>query len=134
MSIFAQRRDGLRRLLAEKSLAALLVSDEHNVTYLTGFTGDSSYLLVTGQRELLLTDRRYTQQLDEECPGLALEVRAPGSTITGFAAEALSKMGFTSLGIEADSAAVAFCEKLQRSLKATTLASTSGLVESLREL
>ena len=40
---------------------ALLVTAELNVTYLTGFTGDSSYLLVWGERELLITDGRYTQ-------------------------------------------------------------------------
>ena len=45
---------------------------ELNVTYLTGFTGDSSYLLVCGERELLITDGRYTQQLAEECSGLEL--------------------------------------------------------------
>ncbi|MDX1948060.1 MAG: aminopeptidase P family N-terminal domain-containing protein, partial [Pirellulaceae bacterium] len=65
MSLFARRRDALRRLLAEKSLAALLVTDETNVTYLTGFSGDSSSLVVMPDREVILSDRRYTQQLSE---------------------------------------------------------------------
>jgi Xaa-Pro aminopeptidase len=132
--IFAQRREALRRLLADRSLDSLLVSDEHNVTYLTGFTGDSSYLLVARQRELLFTDQRYTQQLSEECPGLPLEVRSPGSTISDFSAAALAKIAPPSLGIEADAARVAFHEKLHDHLTTTALASTSGLVESLREI
>src|SRR5687767_313187 len=103
MTSFARRRDSLRRLLTEKSLKALLVTDERNVTYLTGFTGDSSYLLVTGERELLLSDKRYTQQLEEECAGLELAIRGPGSKMAEFTAEVVAKLGLASLGIEADS-------------------------------
>ena len=46
MTIFESRRDKLRRLLQDKSLDALLVTEERNVTYLTGFTGDSSFLVI----------------------------------------------------------------------------------------
>ena len=56
---------------------ALLVTNFKNVTYLTGFTGDDSYLLVTLDGETLITDPRYTTQLEQECPGLALGF-APG--------------------------------------------------------
>ena len=134
MSNFAQRRDSLRRLLAEKLVAALLVTDELNVTYLTGFTGDSSYLVIEGDRELLITDGRYTQQLVEECPGLELAVREPGSKLPDFAADVLSKLSPPSIGIEADNMTVSFHEKLHEALKASRLAHTSGLVESLREI
>jgi Xaa-Pro aminopeptidase len=134
MPNFAQRRDSLRRLLLSKSLPALLVTDELNVAYLTGFTGDSSYLLVTPERELLLTDGRYTQQLAEECPGLELAVRAPGSQLPVFAAEVVGKLGLQSLAIEADQVIVSFHERLKHSLKSSPLALTSGLVESLREI
>lgn len=134
MSIFVHRREALRRLLVEKNLAALLVTDERNVTYLTGFTGDSSYLLVSRERELLLTDKRFTQQLEEECPGLDLAVRGPGPKITDFAADVVAKLGLPSLAIEADVVTVSFHEKLKESLQGTSLAHTSGLVESLREI
>ena len=33
------------------------------------------------QTEVLLTDPRYTTQLQEECPDLDLEVRRPGESI-----------------------------------------------------
>lgn len=131
---FARRKDALRRLLAEKSLAALLVSDERNVTYLTGFTGDSSYLIVAADRELLITDGRYTQQLSEECPGLPLAVRGPGSKLPDFATEVVAKLNTSSIGIEADAVTVSFYEKLRDGLKTTQLAHTSGLVESQREI
>ena len=55
-----------------------LVTNFKNVTYLTGFTGDDSYLLVTLDGETLDHRPRYTTQLEEECPGLQLEIREPG--------------------------------------------------------
>jgi Xaa-Pro aminopeptidase len=134
MTDFPARRDALRRLLAQKSLEALLVTDERNVTYLTGFTGDSSYLLVSRKSELLLSDRRYTQQLEEECPGLPLAIRAPGSKMTEFTAEVIGKLGLPSLGIESDVMSVGAFEKLREALQTTSLAQTSGLVETLREI
>jgi Xaa-Pro aminopeptidase len=134
MSNFAQRRESLRRLLADKSLAALLVTDELNVAYLTGFTGDSSYLVMAADRELLITDGRYTQQLAEECPRLELAVREPGSKLPDFAADVVAKLDLRSVGIEADNVTVGFYEKLCNALASSKLAQTSGLVESLREI
>jgi Xaa-Pro aminopeptidase len=134
MSSFLRRRDSLRRLLANKSLASLLVTDERNVTYLTGFTGDSSYLVLTIDRELLITDGRYTQQLDEECPGLELAVRGPGSKLPDFTAEVVAKVVPASLAIEADTVTVSFYQKLREALKSTQIALSSGLVEHLREI
>ncbi len=131
---YSERRESLRRLLPEKSLAALLITDELNVTYLTGFTGDSSYLVVAPDRELLITDGRYTQQLADECPELPLAVRQPGSTLPNFTADCLLKLAFPSIGIEADNLTVSLHEKLGSALKSTQLTSTSGLVERQREI
>jgi Xaa-Pro aminopeptidase len=134
MTVFAARRDALRRSLAEKSLAALLVTDERNVTYLTGFTGDSSYLLVSRNNELLLSDKRYSQQLEEECPGLPLAIRGPGSKTTEFTAEVASKLELPSLAIEAEAMTIGAFEKMKAALKATPIALSEGLVELLREI
>src|SRR5947208_834853 len=104
------RREALRRLLARSKISSLLVTDELNVTYLTGFSGDSSYFLLSSDRELLITDGRYTQQLSEECPGLELAVRGPGSRLREFTADLISKLSLLSIGIEADSVTVSFHE------------------------
>ncbi|HEY2412696.1 MAG TPA: Xaa-Pro peptidase family protein [Pirellulaceae bacterium] len=128
------RREALRKLLSRSKVASLLVTDELNVSYLTGFTGDSSYLLISSDRELLITDGRYTQQLSEECPGLELAVRGPGTRLPDFTADIISKLGLSSVGIEADAVTVSFYEKLREALKTTPIANTSNLVESLREI
>ncbi|MBN2699344.1 MAG: aminopeptidase P family protein [Bacteroidales bacterium] len=45
----------------------LLVSSVANITYLTGFTGDASRLVVSEKGVLFLTDGRYTEQAAKEC-------------------------------------------------------------------
>ena len=60
---------------------AILVTNFTNVTYLTGFTGDDSYLLVGDGVEVMLSDPRYTQQIGEECPGLDVALRGPSTTL-----------------------------------------------------
>src|SRR5688572_27541483 len=60
MTRFAQRRDKLRRLLKKNEADSLLVTCFTNVAYLTGFTGDDSYLLVRQHGDLLVSDMRYT--------------------------------------------------------------------------
>ena len=61
---FSGRRDKLRKLLKKSGAAALLVTSVPNVTYLTGFTGDSSYLLLTQEHQILISDGRYSTQIE----------------------------------------------------------------------
>ena len=78
---FAGRREKLRKLLKKSGAEALLVTSAPNVTYLTGFTGDSSYLLVTHENQILISDGRYPTQIEEECPGLEMNIRRAGILI-----------------------------------------------------
>ena len=87
MTSHASRRSRLRKLVSQANVDALLVTNFKNVTYLTGFTGDDSFLLVTESGETLISDKRYTTQLEEECPGLKLEIRGPGERMLPVAVE-----------------------------------------------
>ena len=74
------RQKRLKRLVTKQRADALLVTNFTNVTYLTGFSGDDSYLLVPSKgAPILISDPRYTTQLEEECPGLDLVIRRPGT-------------------------------------------------------
>ena len=84
---YAQRITSLRRELKARKLPAALITNVHNVTYLTGFTGDSSSLLVTPKAATLISDSRFTIQIQEECPGLNAEIRSTSKhTADGFIA------------------------------------------------
>jgi Xaa-Pro aminopeptidase len=58
----------LRELVAEKELSQLLISNPHNVRYISGFTGSNGTLLVGADDAILLTDFRYTVQAAEQSP------------------------------------------------------------------
>src|SRR5581483_5661950 len=70
-----RRVDALRALLAQHELDALLVSQPESRYYLSGYAGtdlpprdSAGYLLVTRDKQQLLTDMRTTQQAEQEAP------------------------------------------------------------------
>jgi Xaa-Pro aminopeptidase len=132
MDRYAQRRDKLRKLLDKAQADALLVTNFVNVTYLTGFTGDDSYLLVYKSGEVLVTDPRYSEQLETECPSLPLEVRSPGVTMLEGLQRVVEKTKLKRLGVEADSITLALRDSLAERLAKYPLVATKGLVEQLR--
>lgn len=134
MDRFATRRDKIRRFFKKEGLDGLMITNPSNVSYLTGFTGEDAFLLIRSRGECLLTDRRFTTQLEGECPGLDLAVRGPGGTMTNLVAAVLGKAKCRRLGIEADSMSVAVRDQISRDVPEVALAPTSGLVEKLREI
>jgi Xaa-Pro aminopeptidase len=131
---FATRRNKLRKLLKKSGAEALLVTSVPNVTYLTGFTGDSSYLLITQENELLVSDGRFLTQIEEECPGLDMNIRRPGILIHQQVAKILRGSGFSRLAIEADSMTVATRKRIAAKVPKLQIGSTSGMVEQLRQV
>src|SRR6185369_11870121 len=79
----------------------LVVSNPINVSYLTGFSGDSSYLLLYGDQALLVSDGRFTTQIEEECLGLAFHIRPPSQTIQQAVGGLLGKIGASAVAVDA---------------------------------
>ncbi len=134
MPRFAQRRDQLAKLVRKTGAPAILVTSETNVTYLTGFTGDSSYLLLTRGGPLVLSDARYTTQLEEECPGLEVVIRRPGTKMLDAVARTVKSAGLSSLAVEAHALTVDALSGLSGRLPGLDFVNTRGLVEQLREI
>lgn len=122
----------LRRQIKQSGVDALLVTNFKNVTYLTGFTGDDSYLLVTAKEEILFSDPRYSEQLEDECPHLKLEVREPGTSILDSVAQTIRKAKVSKLGIEGQSMTVQLFNKMVAKLSKVEIKPLDGLVEDLR--
>ena len=109
---FQARRDRLRKAFKKAGIDALLVTDFTNVTYLTGFTGDDSYLLVRRDGETILSDPRYIVQLGEECPGVDLHIRPPGVTMLQSVVRVVRAARIGRLGIEGDSMTVGLRDRI----------------------
>ena len=129
---FQARRDRLRKSFKKAGVEAMLVTDFTNVTYLTGFTGDDSYLLVRRDGETILSDPRYTTQLEEECTGVDLDIRAPGVPMLKSVTKNIAAAKVGRLGIEADSMTVGLRNQIAEKSPKVELLPTSGLVEELR--
>ena len=127
-----QRRGRLAKLLRKQGADAILVTNFTNVTYLTGFTGDDSFLLLTPKSTVLLSDPRYTTQLEEECPGLDLEIRLPGVGMLDSIVRVVRQAKVRKLAVEGGSVTVGLYEQIRDSMSKVELIRTSGLVEQLR--
>jgi Xaa-Pro aminopeptidase len=69
---FKSRLNGLKSELKRRSISSLLVTNESNVTYLSGFTGSDSLLFITGDSQFFLTDSRYTQEAKDSIKGFTI--------------------------------------------------------------
>lgn len=127
------RRDRLRRRLRSRA-DAMLVTNDTNVTYLTGFTGDDSYLLVTPNEEILITDFRYITQLSEECPHLELHVRKLGESLHDGVEKVTKQAKASKLAVEADSMTVAVQAQLSKSLPKVEFVPIEDLILELRSI
>ena len=65
--VIGSRLRAARASLKKNNLDCLVATRPANVSYLTGFTGDDSWVLLTERNAYLLTDSRYAEQAHGEC-------------------------------------------------------------------
>jgi Xaa-Pro aminopeptidase len=120
--------------IGRADLEGLLVTDEVNVRYLSGFTGDSSYLLVQPELVTVISDGRYETQLNQECPELVHSIRPPDQTLMARVAQEIGPLGDSRLGFESDVVSVDMFNQMRKSCEHISWVETSGLVEELRAI
>ena len=128
---FAKRRQRYRKLLRTIGATSALITDETNVSYLTGFQGDSSYLWLDDKRELLLSDSRYSTQIQEECPELDVALRDSRINIQQLAVQEIKKTATKSVAFENQNIQKWVYDLLAGGLN-SDLVPADGLVEKLR--
>jgi Xaa-Pro aminopeptidase len=132
MDPFQQRRERLAHSLAAEGLDLVVVTHPINVSYLTNFSGESSYLLVGRGRTLLVSDGRFTAQLAEECPDVPTHIRPPAQPIQAAAAEVIGKLGVRAVGFESGHLTVSDFETMRAALPAVDWKGGTDRVERLR--
>jgi Xaa-Pro aminopeptidase len=83
---------------------------------------------------ILISDSRFTTQIEEECPGLKFEIKSDSGGTLKSAAAVLKSLKVTSIAIEAQSVSKAAFDDWQTLFSGVELVSTGGLVESLRAI
>jgi Xaa-Pro aminopeptidase len=124
-----ERGDRLERLLAERELDRMLVTDLINVRYLTGFTGTNGACVCGPGVRLFLTDFRYTERAATEVEGWEA-VTISSDWLKGIAERLEGRVGF-----EDDHMSVRLKEKLKEKLSdGTEMVAAGGRVEQLRRV
>jgi Xaa-Pro aminopeptidase len=131
-----ERLRKLRKLIAEKGLDALLISQPENLRYLSGFTGSSGWLLISGQSAILATDFRYVEQAKEESPDF--EIIQIKQELHDWLPGLVFDLGWHKLGFEANLISYNGYQKLGEAIQAKQinleLVPTTGIVEHLRSI
>ncbi|MBI3409347.1 MAG: aminopeptidase P family protein [Planctomycetes bacterium] len=133
MSEHPKRRERLIQQIVSEGIDAVLVSNPVNVTYLTGFTGDSSHLVVSAAKTVLISDGRFTEQLAEECPGLECHIRPPSQPVIEASAQVLGSLGVAKVGVESGHLTIANFESLKEKLRTVAWKLGGDRVERLRQ-
>ena len=118
----------LRSEMVDLEVDGFLVSAPENRRYLSGFTGSSGYLLITGSDAVLATDFRYVEQAHAESPFYRIHRTRGG---IGWMPDILSELGVGKLAIEADNMTVSFCSALESALAESDDASDVKLEETV---
>jgi Xaa-Pro aminopeptidase len=127
--VIRKRTRAIRRQLAKKRISCLVVTNPANVTYATGFMGDDSWAVVTCSRVYLLTDSRYTEQAQAECPTCKIVDRA--GPMAEAVAELVTKLKSVRTVTIEKSTSLAEFEQLKRAVKAR-LRTAANLIEATR--
>ena len=131
---FERRRERIRAGLVERKVEGLLVTKPANVSYLSGFSGDSTVLIVGTARDLLVSDFRFDTQLRDECPGLERHIRPSGTTLPSEIGAVLGRLGMARVGFEASVLTVAAWEEIRSAAGSVELVATTDVVETLRSV
>lgn len=120
----------LRQTLRRKNLDALLVSSRANVSYLSGFRGEDSFLLVgKNKMPLFITDFRYIQQAKKEIKGCNILMLNP--PLIKSLSYTIKKCRFKRIGFEANHLSFSEATKL-KSHRGCKFLPTNGIIENFR--
>ena len=109
----------------------MLITKPANVTYVTGFLGEDSWAAVTNGQVYLLTDSRYTEQAQKECPSCKIIDRA--GPMSDAVAGLVKKLKSIRTVVVEDSVSMADFEQLKKTVKAR-LRTVAGIVETMRSI
>ena len=119
----------LRQALIDNNLDALLITNDYNRRYMTGFTGTAGVAVVTKTDAVLITDFRYTEQATTQVKDFRI-VQHSGP-IFAEVANQVALMGAKSLGFEKDSMTYSTFEFYKSAVNADFVP-VSGLIEKIR--
>jgi Xaa-Pro aminopeptidase len=127
---YLSRINNLRSELARRKLGGYLVQDRMDQIWLTGFTGEDGFTVVTSRAVVLLTDGRFDEAATREAPyarKVLRKKRDPAST-----SREIGKLKLERLGFNPDQMTVSAHTAYKKHLAPTRLVATDDLITPLR--
>ena len=125
-----QRVKKLRVELKKRGLSSLLVTNETNVRYLSGFRGGDSLVIVTPDSQFFLTDSRYTEEAGDSVRGFTI-VEVTTSTYDCIA-EIVKKNRIKRIGFDSMNLPYEVARRLAGYIRPAKLVPTKNIIENLR--
>ncbi len=129
-----KRINKLLELIQPLNIEGILITSDANISYLTGFTGDSSRLIVSKRGIAFITDGRYTEQAAKEChPEIEIikwiEDKRYG---IGTYSYLFQKFNLTRVGFEGNIVTYNTFNDLWKGIRQVDFVAIDGIVEQLR--
>lgn len=127
---YLNRINQLRAAMAEAEVDGFLVQDRIEQIWLTGFTGEDGYTLVTPRAIVLLSDGRFDEAADKEAPfarKVLRKKRTPDVT-----ADAIKKARVKRVGFNPEQMSLSTHKALSKHLKPVKLVATDDPISPLR--
>ncbi len=125
----AERIEKVKKLLKEKGIEAALVTKAENKFYLSGFRSSNFYILITEDKNYLLTDFRYYEMATLNGGPFEIVKMDQQNGIFEFLKE---NMRGKKLGIEEGNMTYEFYKKLCENVDAKDVVSQEGSIEKVR--
>jgi len=129
--VIKKRINAIRNQLNKCRINCLVLTKPANVTYTTGFLGDDSWAVITKGRAYLITDSRYTEQAQKECPHCKIIRRT--DSLPQAVAKIVKKLKSVKTVTVEKSASLADFELLKKNVT-TRLKSVANVIETARSI
>ena len=129
-SPYAERLATIRAAFSKANIDALLIQNRRDQYYLTGFSGEDGYVLITPRQVVLLTDSRFDETADLEAPFAKKVLRKRRSATE--TAKLIRRHKLSTVGYDPRIMSVFDFTTLKKEVDGVKLKPVSGLCEKMR--
>lgn len=127
---YARRIEQARHQMARKRLPAYLITNRMDHYYLTGFTGEDSAVLLTPKKVHVISDGRFDESIDAECPWAVKHLRK--GTLEAEIGKVCRQLRLPSAAVQADYLTLAAHQAVRKAAGPTRLTKAPSIVNDLR--
>lgn len=118
--------------MKEQDIDALFLMRDANIRYVSGFTGSDSFIVLSARCRIFITDSRYTEQAEQECPDFEILQYRSHMSLEELIARICKRYHIDRLGFEQDFVNFQIYEKIRKAVDEVRFTPTSGIVENIR--